>query len=122
MPVISSGNMCKCSFGLTPIPLTAFNVTVNVEGTPIVTNTDTSTLISFGMCKTPTNPAVAAVIASSFGTVQQAPCKSVIITPWLNTKNTVLACGKPVCTNSSTCQCMWGGTISIINIKNHTVL
>lgn len=122
MPVISSGNMCKCSFGLTPIPLTSFNMQVNVEGTPVVTNNDTNTLISFGTCSNPANPAVQAAIASSLGTVQVAPCKSVIITPWLNTKTTVLACGKPVCTSSSTCQCMWGGIISIINTKNFTVL
>ena len=122
MPVISSGNLCRCSFGLIPIPLTSPNVTVNVEGTPIITNTDTSTLISFGMCMTPSNPTVAAIIASSLGTVTMAPCKSVIITPWMNTKINVFACGKPVCTNASTCQCMWGGVITIINVKNHTVL
>ncbi len=122
MPVISLGNMCQCSFGSALVPLASFNTTVNVEGTPVVTNTDTSTLITFGLCGTPTNPAVAEVLATSFGTITQAPCKSMIITPWLNTKTTVLACGKPVCTSNSICQCAWGGTISIMNIKNHTVL
>ena len=122
MPIISSGNMCKCSFGTIPIPLISVNLTINVEKAPIVINTDTSTLISFGTCSSPANPAVQAAIAASLGTVEVAPCKSAIITPWLNTKNTVLACGKPVCTSSSTCHCMWGGTISITNIKNFTVL
>lgn len=121
MPVISSGNMCTCSFGTIPIPLISVN-TVNVEKMPVVTNTDTSTLISFGTCSSPANPAVQAAIAASLGTVEVAPCKSAIITTWLNTKNTVLACGRPVCTDASTCQCMWGGIISITNIKNFTVL
>ena len=62
------------------------------------------------------------VAVTSLGTVTMAPCKSIIVSPWMNTKTNVLACGKPVCTNASTCQCMWGGVITIINIKNHTVL
>lgn len=114
--------MCKCSFGLMPISLSSFNVTVNVEGTPIITNRDTDTLITFKMCKTPTNPVVAEVIASSLGTIKQAPCKANIVTHWLKTKTKVLACGKPVCTSKSICKCIWGGTISIVNVKNHTVL
>ena len=122
MPVISSGNMCRCSFGLVPIPLTSTNETVKVEGMSIITNIDTSTLISFGMCKTPSNPAVLAIIILSKGTITQAPCKSAIITPWIPSKPTVLACGKPVCTSGSTCQCTWGGKITIINVKNHRVL
>ena len=122
MPIVSSGNLCKCSFGEIPIPLESLNITVNVEGTSIITNTDTSSLISFGVCSCLANPAVQAVMAASLGKIKYAPCKSVIITPWIDTKNTVLACGKPVCTSSSTCQCIWGGTISIINIKNFTVL
>lgn len=121
MPIVSSGNMCKCSCGTMPILLTTFN-TVSVEKTPVVTNTDTGMLISFGICSSKLNPAVQAAIAESFGTIEYATCKSSIVTPWLNTKSTVLACGKPVCTSSSTCKCMFGGTISIINIKNFTVL
>ena len=121
MPIVSSGNMCKCSFGKFSIPLTSVN-TVSIEKTPVITNTDTSKLISFGVCYSPANPAVQAAIVASLGQVKYAPCKSSIVTQWLNTKSTVLACGRPVCTSSSTCLCVFGGTISIINIKNFTVL
>ena len=122
MPVISSGNICICSCGTSFIRLKAFNTSVNVEGSAIVGNTDTPKLGTFIMCKSKTNPAVISAIALSGGQVKEAPCKSMIITNWSNTKSNVLACGKPVCISGATCRCANGGIISIVNIKNHTVL
>lgn len=116
MSIISAGNLCKCSFGTIPIPLVSTN-SVQVENAPVVTNTDTSSLVSFGLCSTLSNPAVKIVA----GVLVPAPCVANIVTPWLNTKMNILACGKPVCTDKSMCQCMWGGVITITNIKSFTV-
>lgn len=117
MAVISVGNLCKCSFGTIPIPLVSTNITVQAEKSPVVTNMDTSNLISFGLCSASANPLVVEVAGIKIPTV----CQAKIITPWLNTKMNVLACGKPICTNNSICQCKWGGIVTIINIKNFTV-
>ncbi|MBR1944462.1 MAG: DUF4280 domain-containing protein [Alphaproteobacteria bacterium] len=122
MSVISAGNLCKCSFGTVPVPLTSTSPNVQFEKSPVVTSIDTKSLISFGMCSTPSNPAVLSIIIASQGKVLVAPCVSNVVTTWMNTKMNVLSCGKPVCTEKSTCQCMWGGVISITNIKNFTVL
>jgi len=117
MAIISAGNLCKCSFGTIPIPLASTNVSVQVENTPVLTPTDTSSIVSFGLCNTPSNPAVQVI----FGAPVPAPCVANIITPWSNPKMNVLACGKRVCTDKSTCMCMYGGVITITQIKPGTV-
>ncbi len=118
MSIIAAGNLCRCSFGTIPIPLVSTNINVQIESAPVLTNTDTNGLVSFGMCSTLSNPAVKIVA----GVLVPAPCVANIVTQWLNTKVNVFACGKPVCTDKSMCQCMWGGVITITQIKKSTVV
>ena len=117
MAIISAGNLCKCSFGTIPIPVVSTNANVQVENSPVLTIIDTKSLVSFGLCSTPSNPAVKLVA----GIPVPAPCNAKIVTSWLNTKMSVLAGGRPVCTDKSICICKWGGVIKIIQIKPGTV-
>lgn len=67
----------------------------------------------FGMCKSPTNPAVIAVKAASQGATTEAPCTPACAM-WLNGKNDVLVQKLPALLSNSTLICMIGaGTIKI---------
>jgi uncharacterized Zn-binding protein involved in type VI secretion len=67
----------------------------------------------FGMCMSPSNPQVAAATAAAMGVLTPQPCLPVTVAPWTPGSPTVMIGGQPALTNSSTCNCMWGGVITI---------
>ena len=113
MAILTASAICQCSCGLTPIPLNIAFKTVKAGGKLIATINDNSkiNIPSFGMCTSKANPMV---IAAQAAGSPEAPCIPMIITSWTTDKPTVHVCGKPVCTNSSTCSCQYCGTISVV--------
>lgn len=69
---------------------------------------------SFGMCICPANPVVAAATAAALGVLTPMPCVPNTVAPWVTGSPTVTLGGMPILNNTSTCQCAWGGTISIV--------
>ena len=69
----------------------------------------------FGMCTSLANPTVAAATTAALGVLTPMPCMPVLIGPWkpgaIKAKIGVF----PALTNSSTCNCAWGGVIMITN-------
>lgn len=117
-PQVVSGAMLACSFGMAPSTLT-----VTPAGPPVTAGGQLAATIShmvpmtniapFGMCTTPSNPQVAAATAAAQGVLTPQPCIPVITGPWAPGSAKVNIGGVPALTPSSTCQCAWGGAITI---------
>ena len=117
-PQVVNGAMLACSFGVAPSTLT-----VTPAGIPVTAGGQLAATIShmvpmmniapFGMCTTPSNPQVAAATAAAQGVLTPQPCIPVITGPWAPGSTKVTIGGVPALTASCTCQCAWGGAITI---------
>ena len=113
---LAMGALLECTMGLTPSPFTVLPTGgVLATGMPVANIMDNIPLLNimtFGLCKSPLNPEVAAIIASSLGAVTQAPCIPMTEAPWIPTDPTILVGGLPVIDDTAKLICMWGGVIS----------
>jgi hypothetical protein len=117
-----------CSFGAAPSVLTVVpkGKPVQAGGQMAATVQDFApnvNIMPFGMCTTLSNPQVAAATSAAMGTLTPQPCIPVVTGPWSPGSATVQINGAPALTESSMCQCAWGGTITISNpgqMQTHT--
>lgn len=77
---------------------------------------------SFGMCMSLMNPQVAAATSAAQGVLTPQPCIPAIVAPWSPGSPTVFLDNSPALNNTSTCQCMWGGAILVVNPGQATVI
>ena len=109
--------MLQCSFGIAPSTLVVLPVArVLVEGKPAAAITDMVPAVNippFGMCSTPTNPAVAAATAAALGVLTPMPCLPVIPAPWAPGVPNVLITSIPALDDTCKLACTWTGVISI---------
>jgi hypothetical protein len=68
---------------------------------------------SLGMCKTQSNPTVAAATAAAMGVLTPQPCVPVTTGPWSPGSSTLTIKDFAALTDDSTCTCAWGGKISV---------
>jgi uncharacterized Zn-binding protein involved in type VI secretion len=112
-----TGATMLCTFGTAPSTLSALpQVTVTIEGRPaaVITNIIPGMNIPpFAMCTSLSNPTVAAATAAALGTLTPMPCVPVPVRPWAPGSPTTTIAGQPALSAGSTCQCMWGGVISM---------
>lgn len=120
--------MLKCAFALPPgtsvftvLPLNRV-LTENQPAANIMDFVPMLNIMTFGMCTSQSNPTVAAATAAALGTPTPAPCIPVTTMPWKPGAPTVLIANFPALDNSSTCQCMWGGVITVVNPGQKTVM
>ncbi len=115
---LCAGCVLSCTMGTVPMPFIA----LPIPGVPIVDGLPTATILdiapflnipSFIMCRSPANPAVAAIIAASLGTVTEGPCIPVPVIPWEPPSVATLSNGIPLATVESMCVCAWLGEISV---------
>ena len=78
-------------------------------------------ILPFGMCSSPSNPAVIAATAAALGTPTPALCVPVIPAPWMPGAATVLIANMPALDNTCTLTCAWAGVIQITNAGQSTV-
>jgi hypothetical protein len=107
-----------CSFGVAPAVLSVIpkGLPVQAGGQLAATIQDfmpTANIPPFGMCTTPSNPQVAAATSAALGVLTPQPCIPMTMAPWTPGSPTVQINGAPALTSTSTCQCMWGGAITI---------
>jgi hypothetical protein len=114
--LVVMGAMCKCSMGTGPcsLILTPENkVTASMVPAGTIMDQKIANLPSFIMCTTQSNPAVAAATSAAMGTPTPAPCVPVIAAPWAPGSSKVMLNNKPALLDSDTCNCSYGGTITI---------
>ena len=68
---------------------------------------------ALGMCKTQSNPAVAAATAAAMGTLTPQPCIPVTTGPWSPGSSKVTIKDFAALTDDSKCSCAWGGSITV---------
>lgn len=116
-PQVVNGAMLLCSFGVAPASLIVLPVHQTlVSSMPAATIMDFAPIVNiptFGMCSTPSNPAVAAATAAALGVLTPMPCIPVTVAPWVPGAIPVLITGIPALDVTSTCMCTWGGVITI---------
>lgn len=106
--------VCQCSFGTTPATLlVSSQSSVMALKQPAATVMDNQ-FPTFGMCSNPANPAVASATAAALGVLTPAPCVPACSAPWAPGCPTVMICGKPALSSTSTLMCSYpGGVIAI---------
>jgi hypothetical protein len=110
------GAVLKCLFGLAPSTLVVTPEKNVLSGGPPAANimdfVPMKNIMPFGMCNTPTNPAVASATAAASGVLTPMPCVPVT-TPWKPGATNVVLGYTPALDDISTCQCAYGGVITV---------
>ena len=116
---VCSGATMKCTMGTSQAKLTVLPTrTVFLTGQPMANISDHLSMVNlapFGRCRSMGFPATASATAANHGTLTPMPCMHNTQFPWMGGKNDYIVKGDPALLKSSTCQCLWGGTISIVN-------
>ena len=117
--LVVNGAMMQCSFGVAPGTLTVLPAgrvqSSNQPAANIMDSKPNVNIATFGMCMSMSNPQVAAATAAAQGVLTPQPCMPVTAAPWSPGSPTVMVAGQPALTNTSTCNCTWGGVITITN-------
>lgn len=113
-----------CSFGSSPSTLTVLPVNrTSVDNQPEATVQDHVPMLNimpFGMCMTPSNPQVAAATSAALGVLTPQPCIPATSTPWVAGAVTDQIAHLAALDNISTCNCMWGGVVTVTDPGQHT--
>ena len=122
---VCMGAQMMCSFGMAPSSLVVLPVNrVNTDMVPdanIMDHVPMVNIMPFGMCITPSNPAVAAATAAALGVLTPMPCIPVTPSPWVPGAATVNLGNCPTLDNVSTLMCTWGGVITFVEPGEETV-
>ena len=114
--LVTGGATTLCSFGVAPGVLNVLPTGTSAGVAPLATVTDIVPFLNvqpFALCTSLANPAVATATAAALGVLTPMPCTPVIPAPWQPGSPTVQVQGRPALTNVSTCQCAYGGVITI---------
>lgn len=116
--VVCAGASIQCSFGAAPSVLNVLPVRrTTVAGRPAATIADNAPFVNvppFAMCASIANPTVAAATTAALGVLTPMPCIPVLPAPWMPGAPTTHIGGMPALTTGSTCQCAYGGVITIV--------
>ena len=121
---VCMGATLQCSFGAAPsslVVLPANRVLTQTPDANIMDNKPLVNIMPFGMCSSPSNPAVIAATAAALGVFTPAPCVPVIPAPWIPGAPTVLIANIPALDNTCKLMCAWAGVIQITNAGQATV-
>jgi hypothetical protein len=114
---VCMGAMLQCTFGVAPSTFMVLPVnrvmTSFVPAANIMDNKPMVNILPFGMCTSPTNPAVAAATAAALGVLTPMPCIPNTVAPWAPGAATVLLANMPALDDTSKLTCLWGGMISV---------
>ena len=115
--VVCGGAMLQCSFGAAPSALMVLPANRVMSSMPVANIMDNKPMVNilpFGMCSSPSNPAVAAATATPPpGVLKPQPCVPVIAAPWAPGSPTVLVGNLPALNQNCKLMCNWGGIIQV---------
>ncbi len=106
--------MCTMGIGPTTLIVTPENrvLSGNQPAANIMDFVPMKNIPPFPLCSAPLNPTVIAATAAKLGVATPAACVPAT-TPWVPGAPTVLLANMPALDNTSKCQCVWGGSISV---------
>jgi hypothetical protein len=113
---VCMGALLKCSFGMAPGSLVVLPTNRVLTQTPDANIMDYIPMVNilpFGMCQSPSMPAVAAATAAAMGVLTPMPCVPVTPAPWAPGSATVMIANMPALNNSSKLMCAYGGVIEV---------
>lgn len=114
---VCSGATMRCTMGTSQAKLRVLPSRVTyLTGQPYANISDHLSMINlapFGRCRSLGFPATASATAANHGHLTPMPCMHNTPFPWMGGKNDYIVKGNPALLRSSTCSCLWGGTISI---------
>jgi hypothetical protein len=109
---VCSGAMMMCTMGLAPSSLNVLPVKkVMTENKPMATIMDNKAYVNvapFALCASPLCPTFIKISGTP------GPCVPALPAPWAPGLPKVLVGNEPALTDSSTLQCVYGGTIKIV--------
>ncbi|HTQ09534.1 MAG TPA: DUF4280 domain-containing protein [Fimbriimonadaceae bacterium] len=115
-----------CTFGLTPSTLAVTPMhRTNAGGQPaanIMDHIPMTNIVPFGMCSSLANPEVASATSAAQGVLTPQPCVPVVPGPWAPGCAKTILDEFPSLDSVSTCNCTWGGVISITFAGQATVM
>ncbi|MEQ8677291.1 MAG: DUF4280 domain-containing protein [Aggregatilineales bacterium] len=119
-PAVVMGAMMQCSFGVAPaslvvVPMGSPVMISNLPAATIMDHKPIMNIPTFGMCTTPSNPVVAAATTAALGVLTPMPCVPVTVAPWTPGSSSVMVNNMPALHSGCTCNCQWGGVITISN-------
>ena len=116
---VCSGATMRCTMGTSTAKLTVLpSRTMFLTGPPQANISDhisMRNLAPFGRCRSLGFPATASATAANHGHLTPMPCVHNTPFPWMGGKDDYIIRGDDALLKSSTCSCMWGGTISIVD-------
>jgi Domain of unknown function (DUF4280) len=116
---VANGAMLMCTMGAAPGTLTVLPANrVMAEGVPMANIQDSKPFVNigtFGVCMSLANPITASQTSAALGVLTPGTCTPMTSAPWTPGSATVQVGGMPALSNSCTCMCSYGGTISITN-------
>jgi hypothetical protein len=126
MPVlVVNGATLKCVLGLAPSTLIVTPekkvFADNMPAANIMDFVPMKNIMPFGNCTSPSFPATAAATTAALGVLTPMPCIP-LTTPWKPGAATVMIGNMPALNNTSTCQCSWGGLITVVSAGQATVM
>ncbi len=109
--------LLQCSFGLSEaflkvLPANRTKAEFMAAAT-VMDHVPMTNIPSFGMCNTPSNPAVASATTAANGVLTPQPCVPVTTDPWIPGSPTVTIGGIAALNSTSKCLCKWGGEITV---------
>jgi len=113
---VVTGAILACPFGAAPSSLTAIPKMVTCSGPDAANIMDFAPIMNiapFGMCICPGNPMFIAATAAALGTPTPVPCIPMTVSPWTPGSAMTTIAGMPALNDTSICNCMWGGVITI---------
>ena len=117
-PQVVDSAIMQCSFGMAPSSLGVLPVgRVTVEGRAAAAIIDAIPVVNirpFGMCSSLANPTVAAATSAALGVLTPQPCMPATA-GWIPGATGTLIGAAPALTSASTCQCAYGGIITILH-------
>ncbi|NUQ72818.1 MAG: DUF4280 domain-containing protein [Polyangiaceae bacterium] len=114
---LCTGTTLQCTMGAAPSvfvaqPLPGAPMILGAMPAGTIAQTLPVNIPPFGMCQSPSNPAVASATAAAMGVLTPMPCVPMVITPWAPPSITTSHAMLPVATVASKCACAYGGVIS----------
>jgi uncharacterized protein DUF4280 len=114
----NSTTMISCSMALVPAPVPLTATPGMVQGVmqaaaTVMDFAPMTNIPTFGMCNSPSDPAVIAATAAALGVHTPAPCIPKTTSPWSPGSTTVTIGGLAALMDSDTCNCTSGGSITV---------